>query len=207
MERNLNTYVHKILEYLKKLDRPASYKEIENNTDINIQKNGGLMNVLRSNTKLIFLNNSIQFVPTYSIKFVEDLLEIVSALKSKEGIEMSILEESPTNVREFVEILKAQNKVIVLKDMDNSEVIFYNEEMFPKIDDRIKAMWDSIKIPPHYDIVNELSQAGLKSNENQMVKKSRIIIKPASSKYKRRINITNTHVKGLDLAGMDDSSS
>lgn len=206
MDKHLNTYVHKILEFLKTFDTAVDFKTIEENIRINILKNPALLKVLKANPKIVVKSNSIRYVPTFSIRSVHDLEEILKKVNGKEGIEMSKIEDSPICVKGFIEDLKRQNKIIIIKDMDNSEVVFYNESEFPKIDDEIKAMWNAIKVPNHYDIAKELGDSGLKTAENRTIKKIKVATK-IQSRSKRRINITNKHVKGLDLTGLDDSDS
>jgi len=205
--KHLNIYIHKILEFLKKLDRAVGYKEIEDNTGISILKHPDLIKAFRTNDKLLFENNTVRFVPSYVIRSVDDLLDILKTVNSQEGIEMAKLEDSPFDIKPFINQLKQENKIIILKDLDSSEIVFYNESVFPFVSEEIKSLWASVKVPNYYDIINELNQAGLKGSDNPTVVKNRVIKKTVSKKSKRRITITNTHVKGLDLQNLDDSDS
>ena len=69
----------------------------------------------------------------------------------------------------------------------------------------IKELWVSIKVPNHHDIVDQLSNAGLKNSEEQAFKKKKLTKQPKNKRNKRKITITNTHVSGLDLNNMEDS--
>lgn len=93
--------------------------------------------------------------------------------------------------------------MIVLKDNDNSEVVFYNDMQVERVDEDIRELWRSIKVPVYQDLISQLNNAGLKKDKVEYTKKKVIIKKDKTKRYKRRIKITNTHVKGLDLSGMD----
>lgn len=205
--KHLNIYIHKILEFLKKLDRAVGYKEIEDNTGISILKHPDLIKAFRTNEKILFENNTVRFVPSYVIRSVDDLLDILKTVNSQEGVEMAKLEDSPFDIKPFINQLKEENRIIILKDLDSSEIVFYNENAFPFVSEEIKSLWASVKVPNYCDIINELNQAGLKGTDNPTVIKNRVIKKTVSKKSKRRITITNTHVKGLDLQNLDDSDS
>lgn len=205
--KHLNTFVHKILDFLKRHDRALGYREVEENTGIDILSNPNLVRSLKTNPKILLTHQSIQFVPTYSIRSAQDLLNILKQVSSQEGIEMSKLEDSPVNIKGFVEALRSEGKIIVLKDLDGSEIVFHNENPFPHVKDEIKELWASIKVPNYHDITEELNNAGLKSSGNQTIRKIKPLKSVKSKKNKRRVTITNTHVKGLDLTGMDDSDS
>ena len=205
MDRHLNTYILKILDLLKKSDKSLSYREIEEKTGINILNNVHLVRALRSNSKVEITQEFIRFIPSFVIRSIEDLLTILKEINCKEGIEMNKLSDSPFDITNFVQILNSSNKIIILKDIDNSEIAFYNEIDFPKIEPEIKALWGSIKIPNHHDIVAELSSAGLKNSEEQALKKKKPSKQSKNKRSKRKIAITNTHVEGLDLNNMEDS--
>lgn len=203
--RHLNTYIHKILELLKKNDHALTYGEIEEQTGINILSNVQLVRALKANSKVLITQESISFVPTFIIRSVDDLLDILKGLNGKGGVEMSKLTDSPFDITGFVETLVSNKKMIILKDIDNSEIAFYNEMVCPPIKPEIKDLWASIKIPNHHDIVDQLSNAGLKNSEEQAFKKKKVIKQSKNKRSKRKIAITNTHVAGLDLNNMEDS--
>ena len=118
---------------------------------------------------------------------------------------MNKLNESGTDISEFIKSLLLNEKIIILKDIDNSEVVFYNEMNSKPIKPEIKELWVSIKVPNHHDIVDQLSNAGLKNSEEQAFKKKKLTKQPKNKRNKRKITITNTHVSGLDLNNMEDS--
>jgi transcription initiation factor TFIIE subunit beta len=203
--RHLNTFILKILEFLKKSDKALSYREIEEKTGISILSNVNLVRALKSNVKIELLQNSIRFIPSFIIRSVEDLIGVLKETKGKGGIEMNKLSDSPFDITGFVKTLVDSNQMIILKDIDNSEIAFYNEMNCPKIKPEIKELWVSIKIPNHHDIVEQLNIAGLKNSEEQTFKKKKISKQAKGKRSKRKIAITNTHVVGLDLNNMEDS--
>lgn len=203
--RHLNTYILKILELLKKNDRALTYHEIEEKTGINVLSNAQLVRALKSNGKIAITQDTVRFIPSYEIRSSDDLLAILKEVNGKEGIEMSKLRDSAIDISEFIQSLLLNNKIIILKDIDNSEVVFYNEMVCKPIKPEIKELWASIKVPNHHDIVDQLSNAGLKNSEEQAFKKKKITKLSKNKRNKRKIAITNTHVSGLDLNNMDDS--
>lgn len=203
--KHVNTFVHKILELLKKYDKALSYSEIEEKTGISVLNNTNLVRALKSNPKINISHESIQFIPSYLIRSTEDLIKELKAVNGKEGIEMSKLLESPIDIKPFIDELLQQNKVIILKDIDNSQILFYNEDPIPIIKKEIKDLWESIKVPNIHAIGQELNEGGLKNSEIQVFKKQKAVKLNKNKKNKRRITLTNTHVKGLDLNDLDNS--
>lgn len=203
-DKHVNTFIHKILEHLKKYDRPLLYREIEEKTGINILNNPQLVKSLRNNPKISITHESIQFIPSYTIRSTLELEETLRRVNGREGIEMDKLLDSPIDIRPFIEELVSIGRIIILKDMDNSEIVFYNEMTVPPMKEEIKKLWNSIKIPNFYDIASELSQLGLKGTEIQAFKRQKTVKQTNSKKNKRKIALTNTHVKGLDLNNLDE---
>lgn len=203
--KHVNTFVHRILELLKKHDRPLSYEEIEEQTGINVLSNVQLVRALRINPKIAITHSSIQFLPSYAIRNIEDLLNILKEANGKEGIEMSKLLDTPVDVTPFIEELTREKRIIILKDMDGSEIVFYNELPNPGLKKEIRDLWADVKVPNFHDIAQELSESGLKGPGMSVLKKERPVRQSKLKKGKRRVAITNTHVKGLDLENLGES--
>lgn len=205
-QRHLNSYIHKIVELLKTQDRSFSFREIEASLGINVSTNSALTTALRNNSKIVMGQDMLRFVPAYNIRSVEDLRAVLAEAEGREGIEMSKLLESPIDVRAFVSALQAEGVLIILKDLDGAEILFYNSQPLEEpVNPEIRALWESVKIPNYHDIVEELNMAGLKSTHGQVVKKRVVIKSKPKKRSQRRIKVTNTHVEGLDLTGMNDS--
>lgn len=201
---HLNSYIHKILDLLKKEDHSFTFKEVYSKLGVNILSNMPLMKALRNNPKILMDHESLRFVPLFNVRSTKDLAEILKGKSGVEGIELSKLADSPVDVKPFIAELNAQGKIFILKDMDNSEIIFYNECTVVPANPEITQMWNSIKIPNYHDIIEELNTAGLKNANSQTVKKKILAKKEPKKRSQRRIKITNTHVKGLDLSGLND---
>lgn len=201
-ERHLNTYIHDIINLLKK-NGTMTFEEIRKETNINLLNNYNLVKALRNNQRIIFQDNSLSYKHTYLIKSLDDLEDVLVKVCNREGIELNSLKDSPCDIMPFIEELKEAKKIVVLKDNDNSEVVFYNEMQVERVDEDVKDLWRSIKVPVYQDLIAQLNTAGLKKDKVEYTKKKVIIKKDKSKRYKRRIKITNTHVKGLDLSGME----
>ncbi|ELA42091.1 uncharacterized protein VICG_00940 [Vittaforma corneae ATCC 50505] len=203
--KHVNTFIHRILDFLKKHDRALSYSEIEEKTGINVLNNVQLVRALKINPKVAITHESIQFLPSYVVRCMEDLVSILKKVNGKEGIEMNKLLESPIDISPFINKLVQQDKIIILKDIDDSEIVFFNEEPLPTLKKEIKDLWASVKVPNLHDITQELSEGGLKGSETCVLKKQKATKQTKQKKNKRRITITNTHVKGLDLDNLNES--
>ncbi|WUR03631.1 transcription initiation factor IIE subunit beta (tfa2) [Vairimorpha necatrix] len=195
-DRHTNSYLHDILTFLKSTSGSVTFTDLYNKLKIDIHSNLRLLNALQSNEKIRIQNNLIEYLYTYNIKNKEDLVEIFK--NKKEGIELVKLKDNPVDISGFLE------DFLILKDNDGSEVVFYNELHIDKLDEELINLWRAVKIPGYQDMLSELNCAGLKSDKNEVVKRKIINKKAKSKKYRRNIKITNTHVKGLDLSGMDD---
>ncbi len=202
---HFNSYIYKILEFIKKDTKPFSFKTIQDNLGINLLSNSALIKVLKNNPKVVIENYTIRFVPYYQIKTAEEFLEVVKSKSGEEGIEMSKLADSPIDIKPFIDKYLASNEIFVLKDMDGSEVVFYNEYSNIKpIEESIKSLWNSVKIINYHNIIDELNTAGLKKDQGMDARKKVVPVVKKKKRSQRRIKITNTHVKGLDLEGMND---
>lgn len=204
-ERHVNTFVHKILEVIKKHDHPISYSEIEEQTGINVLSNLQLVRALKANPKIAITPDTIRFIPTYEIRTLQDLIDIFKNVSGKEGIEMSKLLDTPVDVTPFIEQLETQGKIIILKDIDGAQIAFFNDQPIPETNQTVKDLWASIKVPNMNDVIQELGDNGLRGPEVQVLKNQKPAKQLKSRKSRRRITITNTHVKGLDLDNLDDS--
>jgi transcription initiation factor TFIIE subunit beta len=196
-ERHLNTYIHDIISLLKK-NGTMTFEDIKSRTGIDLVNNYNLTKNLKNNQRIIFKDNTLSYKHTYQIKNKEDLINLISF--SSEGIELSNLRDSPIDINRLLEEIKS--KIIILKDNDNSEVVFYNDLEINQVDQDVRDLWIGIKVPPYQDLILQLNSAGLKKDKIQ-TKKKMIIKKDKNKKYKRKIKITNTHVKGLDLSGIE----
>ncbi|KAI4292931.1 transcription initiation factor TFIIE subunit beta [Pancytospora philotis] len=205
-QNHLNSDIRKIIDLLKKEDRGFTYREVQSKLGISILASSALAMALRNNSKIAVENDALRFVPHYSIRSVEDLRAVLLAAEGKEGVEVAKLVESPVDVAQFIAALRGEGVLITLKDMDGSEILFYDSQPSTAVvRPAIKELWNSVKIPSYHSIIEELNLAGLKSGYGQVAKKRAVVKKETKKRSQRRIKVTNTHVEGLDLTGMNDS--
>lgn len=204
VQRHLNSYIHTIINLLKQHDRPLNFEEIRTKLNIDLYGNYSILQALRKNNRIVATSNSLMFKPLYSIRSKEDLLRIIKGLNNEEGIELSKLADSPIDIASFVEELKNRKLVIVLKDMDNSEIMFNNDTPIENVSESLVELWKGIKVPVYHDLLLELNSAGLKIEKEEGIKKRIIVKKGKKKKNRRKIKITNTHVKELDLNGLQE---
>lgn len=203
-ERHVNSYIHQIIQYVKNHDRPVHFEEIERKTLIKLNKNEKILSALSKNPRIEINTNSLLYKPLYNIRNENDLLELMKSTDSKFGIEMEKILDSPINLKPFIENLKDKKIIYILKDSDNSEILFLNKLNLEPADEKIKNLWDDIKVPNYSDIIKELSSAGIKVEQKFYEDKKNIVKKKSKVKrFKRKIKITNTHVKGLNLNDLE----
>lgn len=198
-QRHLNSYIHSIIQYIKKYENPVTFTEIKNNLNINLYNNPIILNSLKKNPKIVINRDSLQFKPKYDIKSIEDLRSLIKSTNSEHGIEVNDLLDCFCDIKNFLETLKASKKIFILKDADNSQIIYLNDYIIEKADDEIINMWNQVRIPDYADIKRELLNAGLKTGveepKRKVVPESRKKVK----RFTRKIKITNTHIKDFDF--------
>lgn len=204
IQRHTNTYIHAVISLLKQHDRPLSFEEIRERTRIDLHNNYMLLQSIKKNPRIVATHSTLMFKPLYSIRSIEDMRRVVRGLNGEEGLEMDKLMDSPVDVTSFVEELRRTGEVIVLSDMDGSEVVFWNDTMEKPVDPQIRDLWGQVRISTYHDLIRELNTAGLKTEKVENIKKKSMIKIKKGKKNRRKIRITNTHVKGLDLSGMQD---
>ncbi|KAI5149565.1 transcription initiation factor TFIIE subunit beta [Enteropsectra breve] len=206
--KHLNSYIRRILEIIRSKERACSFRELDELLGFRILSNIHLLNALKSNSKIEMSRDALRYVPEFNIKTVSDLYDAVKSVGYKEGIELARLCDSPVDVRPFIKQLEKENKIIIIKDMDNSEIVYFydvNDDKIITASSGIKQLWHSVKIPNYRDVLEELSLAGVKNMNTTVIKKKIPIKIKQNKKVKRRIKITNTHVQNLDLTSLDDS--
>lgn len=199
--RHVNSLIHTIIQYIKTIDHPVTFPEIEIHTRISLQNNPKLLTALSTNPKVILTANTLQFKPVYSIRSEDDLHELIRNTNCKNGISLAHLLDSPVDVQSFVDSLRKKNIVFLLKDSDNSEILYFNplNSVFAA-NIQIKKLYDDISVPSYTDILTELSSAGIKVEKRYFEKRKNVVVKKNQvRRFRRKIKITNTHVKGLNL--------
>lgn len=192
-KHHLNTYIHKIINHLRPKKEPVTFLELKDSLGINLMINPSLIQALKKNPRIEVLTNTLCFKPLYELKSISDLERLL--VDSTEGIDYNDLVESNEGVKEW--IVDLGKRILFLKDADETRLVFWNPVIVEKAPVEVLDLFQSVKVPNYTDIVAELSQAGLKIQKSEVVKKP--IIKMQNKKYKRKTKITNTHVKELDL--------
>ncbi|KAM0678117.1 transcription factor TFIIE beta subunit [Binucleata daphniae] len=137
--------------------------------------------------------------PLYQITNKDELLGVIRKAGRKEGIELSELLDSPSDINKYIQELIAENKMFIIKDMDGSQIIFYNELNIQKASPEVRELWSKVKVPDYQEVKRELKNAGLKSGNEEKKTKHIIENKKKVKRFNRKIKITNTHVKDLNL--------
>lgn len=101
--KHINSYFHKILEILKIKNEEFKISNIEIMLKMSIRIDGQLMKSLRNNPKIEITNDKIRFITSFIINSGEDLIEPLKDKNGKEGIEVPKLEDSPINIKPFIE--------------------------------------------------------------------------------------------------------
>ncbi|KCZ78840.1 hypothetical protein H311_00116 [Anncaliia algerae PRA109] len=192
--KHLNTYILKIINLIKKVKRPFNYYEIKEELGINLAHNPGLIQSLKKNPRIEVKDNTLIYKPLYQIKSKEEFVDLLK--ESQVGILLSDLIDSNDKVEEWIKELG--ENVLSLKDADGSIAVFYNDLILNKAPKEVLNLYYKISVPNYTDMINELTSAGLKIHKAELTKK-KPIPKSANKKNRRRIKITNTHIKGIDF--------
>lgn len=193
-KRHLNSYIHTIINYLRTKKEPVSFLELKEDLKINLMINPSLIQSLRKNPRIDISSNTLSFKPLYGLKSISDFEELL--INSREGVEYTDLLDSNSGIDKWIEVLGP--RVYVLKDADQSQILFWNPLVVEKAPSEVLELFQKVKVPNYTDLIAELSQAGLKIQRAESLKK-KPMLKVSGKKYKRKIKITNTHIKELDL--------
>ncbi|ORD96740.1 hypothetical protein HERIO_1336 [Hepatospora eriocheir] len=223
---HINIYIHKIIEFIKKSDKEFSFKEIELNCGVKVS---AVYYALKNNPKVHLENEKISYCPEFGIKTREELKKVL--IEKGEGISLERLDDGPFNVSSLLftpEEMKERSKkidrtvrkriksddkpktkidedFIILRDLDGSEMVFYYDNKYKlPVNEETKQIWASIEIPEYYDVLEELSKKGLKTEKIETTKKQKPKIK--KKKNRRKINLTNTHVQELEKIDFNEES-
>lgn len=198
-QRHLNSYIHSIIEYIKKSEAPVLFTDIKERLNINLYNNPMILSSLKKNVKIKIERESIQFVPKYHIKTLEDLRDLIRKTNCEYGIEVNELLDCFCDIKQFIEHLKENNEIFTLKDADNSMIIYYNDYEISKADEEIVNIWNSLRVPDYVDVKKELAQAGLKTGSEEPKRKIACDKRKKTKRFTRKIKLTNTHIKDFNF--------
>lgn len=196
-QRHLNSYIHSIIQHTKQFPHPTTFTEIKDALAINLYNSPAILHALKNNSKLIVNNNTIQFKPKYTIKNKDDIKALLNATENNYGIEMVELVDCPVDIKGFVKELVADNLVFLVKDLDGSEILFNNDMQIDAVVPEVKERWTQIRVPDYEEVRASLKVAGMKSGYNEVRKIRNIELVAKDNKPRKKMRITNTHIKGL----------
>lgn len=197
--RHSNLYIHTILMAIKKYNRPVTFKEIEVETGIDIEKTHGLLDLLIKNQRIVWVEKTLRFVPLYKIETENDLFEILKNTNSEYSLSLEELLDRSNDIKPFIDGLLQKNQAIILKDIDGSSTIFYNsKEDIINVDPEILRLYEEVAVPDSRELSKQLLSAGLSiKTQEKPVRKA--VPMQRKKKYLRKIKITNTHLNNSDL--------
>lgn len=203
LRTHINTYKHTILNLLKSTNAKFTIEQIEKCTNIVIKGNDELLKSLIETGRVVYEEDTLKFKHKFEYKNLEEFEETLKLYELK-GIDINCLKDAPIDITPFIEQLKEENKIVIIKDFDGSHVLFYNSFCEIKASDEIKELWDSVQIGDFNDILKELNdKISDKKEKSDKTLKKQNKEEPKKKRVRRRIRITNTHVKDLDLRNLE----
>ncbi|KAI5192364.1 transcription initiation factor TFIIE subunit beta [Nematocida minor] len=197
--RHNNIYIHTILTMIKKYNRQVTFKEIEGETGIDIERTAGLLDLLIKNQRIVWEGKTLRFVPLHKIENESELLEILKKTNSEHGISVDELLDRSNDIRPFINSLIDKNQAVVLKDIDGSTTIFYNSlDEIKNVDAEILKLYEEVAVPETRELEKELLNAGLSTKTQEKPMRKALPLQ-RKKKYLRKIKITNTHLNNSDL--------
>lgn len=196
--RHNNIYIHTILTTIKKYNREVTFKEIEAETGINIEKTPGLLDLLVKSQRIVYEKNTLRFVPLHKIETEEELLDLLKKTESKHGIPVDELLDRSNDIKPFIDKLIEKNQAILLKDIDGSTTIFYNALDIKNVNPEILKLYEEVPVPEARELVKELLNAGLTMKVQEKSIRKTVPVQ-RKKKYLRKIKITNTHINNSEL--------
>ncbi|KAJ1983033.1 transcription factor TFIIE beta subunit, TFIIEB, Tfa2 [Dimargaris verticillata] len=204
--RHTGTIVYDVINYLRqKSGAPLTSAEIYNGLHVDVEGNQELYERLTANEKISYdaENHTFEYKPTYDIRTTDDLLMLLQKRATQGATELKALSDSYLNVREAVEPLIRQGRVLAIRNKDNMpRLLFYNTHpgIQINISPEFKSMWRELRVPDETDLSKELDKAGLKQMEVFQKKVAKTESKSKKPKQRnRRVKITNTHLENIDL--------
>ncbi|OAG30755.1 transcription initiation factor TFIIE subunit beta [Nematocida displodere] len=196
--RHSNIYIHTILMVLKKHRRPLTFKEIELETGISIERTHGLLELLEKNPKIVRKDAMLEFVPTFIIDTEDKLLSILKETDAEHGIHLEEILDTNSDTKPFIEALVEKGQAILLKDIDGSSTLFYNPLVIARASPAVAKLYEEVAVPEPRELARELSSAGLAT---KVVEKPirKATASQRKKKYIRKIKITNTHLNKSEL--------
>jgi len=199
-EKSTQRVVFDILVYLRALEgKPATLTEIMISSGHVVEGNLELIDALKNNPKVEYVDNCFFFKPVYNVKNSKEILELLA--QHPNGLLVSDLAESYTKAQSDIKALKEAKEIYSIKSSEGpTEVIFPNEEKYRmKISQELVEMWKDIKVPNEADLERELREAGLTLVESvESSKTTKSLQKIKKERKRRTTKLTNTHIENFD---------
>lgn len=195
-----NTQFVHAMEYLKKVERPVSFEDLQNYLSFPVEP---LLPLLRNNSHLRIKDGTVTYISKLGVYSGEDLLRYLSQVKTFQGLPVRDLRDGWSGALPTIANLEAEQKIIVLRNRkDNSPRLIWLNKGGPigKIDAKFVSLWQSARVPTASDLPGNLEKVGLKPSSVDPTKVKREVKSEQEKKPKRRAprsRITNTHMKGL----------
>lgn len=201
MGQHRNTQVVHAVEYLKKLETPVLFRDLESYLSGPIQP---LIPLLQNNPNLRvdLRNQTVTYVSKLGIYSGEELLRYLRNQKTFSGLSVKDLKDGWSGAVPTVLRLENDHKLLVLRNKkDNSPRFVWanTEQGLGSIDPRFVSLWQSAKVPTASDLPKMLEKVGLKPSS---IDPSEMKQKPKQEPEKKqrrapRSKITNVHMRGL----------
>ncbi|KAF9976818.1 hypothetical protein BGZ73_007725 [Actinomortierella ambigua] len=201
--RHTNSLLFAAIKYLRDAEEPQTAEDIRRKGNVDLEANPELYQALKDSSKIDYdmVSHTFQYRPTYNIKSKEDLLALLEKNKNVGGMEYKELKDSYSKLPEAVRQLAEEGKILVIKTKDGQpRVLYWNDVRYNTAMDReFRDIWHRMRVPDETDLPKELVKAGLAHMQVHDKKGPGEVKKQKTARKNRRMKITNTHMKDLDL--------
>ncbi|KAG0053399.1 hypothetical protein BGZ83_001165 [Gryganskiella cystojenkinii] len=201
--RHTMSLLYNAISYLKTVDEPQTVEDLKRKGKVDFDSAPELYDHLKKNDKVEYNARDGTFVykPTYQIKSKEDLFAMLEKKKNEGGMDYKELKDSYSKLDQAVEELANEGRILVVRNKDGKpRVLFWNDQRYnTAMDSEFRDIWHRLRIPDEMDLQKELSKAGLTQMQVYDKKGPGDVPKRKPVRRNRKMKITNTHMKGLDL--------
>ncbi|KAF9946855.1 hypothetical protein BGZ72_011085 [Mortierella alpina] len=207
--KHINSLLLGAINYLKAcspgftVDEPQTVGDLKRKGNVDLEAKPELFELLKTNEKVSYDTISETFVykPTYHIKNKDDLLAMLEKRKNEGGMEYKELKDSYSKLAESVKELSDEGRILVVRNKDGMpRVLYWNDVRYnTAMDQDFRDIWHKLRIPDEVDLPKELEKAGLTHMQVFDKKGPGETPKRKQVRRNRKMKITNTHMKDLDL--------
>ncbi|KAF9571315.1 hypothetical protein EC968_000755 [Mortierella alpina] len=195
--KHINSLLLGAINYLKALE------DLKRKGNVDLEAKPELFDLLKSNEKVSYdtVTETFVYKPTYHIKNKEDLLTMLEKRKNEGGMEYKELKDSYSKLAESVKELSDEGRILVVRNKDGMpRVLYWNDVRYnTAMDQDFRDIWHKLRIPDEVDLPKELEKAGLTHMQVFDKKGPGETPKRKQVRRNRKMKITNTHMKDLDL--------